>query len=50
MGHNQLSRVCGMLAKDPTFQMKTGMRAVFEVTDPQHAHGNARLVGVMRMD
>lgn len=51
VGHNpQLSRVCGMLAKDPTFEMKTGMCAVFEIAEPRNAHGNARLVGVMRMD
>ena len=51
VGHNpQLSRVCGMLAKDPTFEMKTGMCAVFGIAEPRNAHGNARLVGVMRMD
>ncbi len=51
VGHNpQLSRVCGMLAKDEYFEMKTGMCAAFEVTDPQHAHGNARLIEVLRMD
>lgn len=50
VGHNpQLGRLAGMLAKEPMFEMKTGMCAVFEITDPQNAHGSARLVEVMRM-
>jgi len=51
VGHNpQLSRVCGMLAKESYFEMKTGMCAAFEITDPQNAHTTARLIEVVRFD
>lgn len=51
VGHNpQLERLCGMLAGEPRFEMKTGMGAVFEIADPQNTHANARLIDVLRME
>ncbi len=51
VGHNpQLERLCGLLAKVPFMEMKTGMCREFEVDDPADALGTARFVHVLRMD
>lgn len=51
VGHNpQLERLTGMLAKQPRFEMKTGMCAVFGVDDSENPAGSARLIEVLRLD
>lgn len=50
VGHNpQLSRVAGTLAREPYFEMKTGMCAIFQITDPQNPRTSATLLDVLRM-